>query len=85
MEAVELAPDQALHAVITKHLRASGEPVREAYLYERVGAQAAGSPEHFVRALLSLEIEGHVQLDPARDDSIDDPAPFQPRYWRIVG
>ena len=85
MEAVELAPDQALHAVIIKHLRASGEPVREAYLYERVGPQSSGSPEHFVDALLRLEVEGHVHLDPARDDSVHDPAPFQPRYWRIVG
>ncbi len=85
MEAVELAPDQALHAAITEHLRASGEPVREAYLYERVGGESAGSPEHFVDALLRLEVEGHVHLDSARDDSIRDPAPFQPRYWRIAG
>jgi hypothetical protein len=85
LEAVEVAPDQALHAVIIEHLRASGEPVREAHLYERVGADAAGSPQHFVDALLRLEVEGHLHLDPARDDSIHDPDPFQPRYWRVVG
>ncbi len=80
-----MAPDQPLHAVTIEHLRASGEPVREAYLYERVGGESVGSPEHFVDALLRLKVEGHIHLDPAGDDSLDDPDPFQPRYWRIVG
>lgn len=78
------ASDRAIAAAIEEHLRASGEPVREAYLYERVrGDDVDASPEEFLGALLRLETEGHVHMDPVHDEREDRP-PFQPRFWRIV-
>lgn len=73
--------DDALHAMILEHLRASGEPVREAFLYERVGGAATCAPQHFIDALVRLEVEGHVHVDPVHD-AFKDPEPFQPRFWR---
>ncbi len=70
---------------IAGHLRAAGEPVREAFLYERVqadGLDVAG--EDFIAVLLRLEVEGHVHLDPVRDERVPDPPPFEPRFWRII-
>lgn len=75
--------DDALHATIIDHLRASGEPVREAFLYERVGGADVATPQHFIDALLRLEVEGHLHMDPVHDER-RDPPPFQPRYWRAV-
>ena len=75
--------DDQLHALITDHLRASGEPVREAFLFERIGGAATCTPEHFQDALLRLEVEGHVHMDPVHDEH-RDPAPFQPRFWRVI-
>lgn len=75
---------QQVEAEITKHLRASREPVREAFLYERVrsdGVDVGG--EEFIAILLRLETQGHVHMDPVHDDR-RDPEPFEPRFWRIV-
>jgi hypothetical protein len=74
-----------VEAAILHHLRASGEPVREAFLYERVrgdGVDVSGND--FIEVLLRLEVERHVHVDPVRDDRQNDPAPFQPRYWRVT-
>jgi hypothetical protein len=76
-------PNAQLHADILDHLRSSGEPVREAYLYERICADLAVGPQTFVDALVRLEVEGHLHVDPVHDE-VRDPAPFQPRFWRIV-
>ena len=76
-------PNAALHAAIIAHLRSAGEPVREAYLYERVGGASTATPELFLGALVRLEVEGHVHVDPVHDE-VNDPAPFQPRFWRII-
>ena len=76
-------PDAALHAAIITHLRSANEPVREAYLYERVSDTGAVSPATFIDALVRLEVEGRLHVDPVRDD-VNDPAPFQPRFWRVI-
>lgn len=76
-------PNAQLHASILEHLRDSGEPVREAYLYERVCAGVAVEPGQFVDALVRLEVEGRVHVDPVHDEVRDQP-PFQPRFWRIT-
>lgn len=69
---------------ITRHLRASGEPVREAFLYERVSADGVEvSAGDFIAILLRMETEGHVHMDPVHDE-LRDPEPFEPRFWRIV-
>ncbi len=78
-----MSVDEALHAVIVEHLRASGEPVREAFLYERIGGASASTPEHFMDGLIALEVEGRVHVHPVHDE-VEDPAPFQPRFWRIA-
>jgi hypothetical protein len=70
---------------ITRHLRASGEPVREAFLYERVrgdGVEVSG--DEFIAVLVRLEVEGHLRVDPVHDDQHTDPEPFEPRYWRVM-
>ncbi|MBM3665674.1 MAG: hypothetical protein FJW92_07770 [Actinobacteria bacterium] len=73
-----------VEAAIERRLRASGEPVREAFLYERVRADGvAVSPEDFVAVLVRLEVEGHVRIDPVHDE-VRDPEPFAPRFWRII-
>lgn len=75
---------QQVEAGITTHLRASGEPVREVFLYERVRADGVDvSGEDFIAVLLRLETEGHVHMDPVHDER-RDPPPFEPRFWRIV-
>lgn len=75
---------QQVEAGITTHLRASGEPVREAFLYERVRADGVDvTGEEFIAILLRLETEGHVHMDPVHDER-RDPEPFEPRFWRIV-
>jgi hypothetical protein len=73
-----------VQAAIERHLRASGEPVREAFLYERVrsdGVDIGG--DDFIALLLRLEVQGHVHMDPVHDE-VRDPAPFEPRFWRII-
>ena len=76
-------PNAALHDAILTHLRTAAEPVREAVLYERVGGVGTTSPDHFLAALVRLEVEGRVHVDPVHDE-VKDPAPFQPRFWRII-
>ena len=67
-----------------RHLRASGEPVREAFLFERVRADGVDvDGEAFIAVLMRMEVEGHVHVDPARDE-VRDPQPFQPRFWRVI-
>jgi len=78
-----MSVDEALHAAILDHLRASDEPVREAFLYERITGSSAPTPDHFVAALVFLEVEGRVHVHPVHDE-VKDPAPFQPRFWRIA-
>jgi hypothetical protein len=76
---------RAVEEAITRHLRASGEPVREAFLYERVredGVEVSG--DDFIAVLLRLEVGGHLRVDPVHDDRAADPEPFAPRYWRIT-
>jgi len=75
---------QQIEAAIEGHLRASGEPVREAFLYERVRGDGIDLPgEEFIAVLMRLETEGHLHMDPAHDEH-RDPAPFAPRFWRII-
>lgn len=69
---------------VLRHLRASGEPVREAFLFERVLADGVDvDGDGFIAVLMRMEVEGHVHVDPARDE-VRDPAPFQPRFWRVI-
>lgn len=78
------AHEQRVEAGITAHLRAAGEPVREAFLYERVRGDGVDVPgEEFIAVLLRMETEGHIHMDPVHDER-PDPAPFAPRFWRIV-
>ncbi len=73
-----------IEAAIERHLRASGEPVREAFLFERVKADGIDvAPDDFVAVLVRLEVEGHVHMDPVHDE-VRDPEPFAPRFWRII-
>lgn len=73
-----------IEAAIERHLRASGEPVREAFLYERVKGDGIDvAPDDFVAVLVRLEVEGHVHMDPVHDE-VRDPEPFAPRFWRII-
>jgi hypothetical protein len=76
---------KSIENAVMRHLRASGEPVREAFLYERVradGVDADGA--EFVAVLMRMEVKGHIHVDTARDE-VRDPAPFQPRFWRVIG
>ncbi|MFM8826392.1 MAG: hypothetical protein ACKORG_06785 [Actinomycetota bacterium] len=78
------ARSDEVQAAIERHLRASGEPVREAFLYERVrsdGVDIGG--DDFIALLLRLEVQGHMHMDPVHDE-VRDPAPFEPRFWRII-
>lgn len=78
--------DTTLHEAILTHLRASGAPVREAFLFERVAPDVARSltPAHFVHALTWLETQGRVHRVPGGADGPADSPPFQPRFWRII-
>lgn len=66
-------------------LRAAGEPVREAVLYERVRARGADvAPEDFIATMERLATERHVRLSVEHDLPARDPAPFGPRFWSVV-
>lgn len=66
-------------------LRAAAEPVREAFLYERVRARGADlGAEEFVDLLERLATQGHVRMSVDHEGTGSDPAPFGPRYWGIV-
>ena len=71
---------------VTEALRAAGEPVREAVLYERVrDAGARIDAEVFVAVLERLATRGHVRMAVEHDLPTRDPEPFAPRFWSIVG
>lgn len=66
-------------------LRAAGEPVREAVLYERV--VKSGAPvdrDHFLGVMEHLATAGHVRVTVDHDGPARDPEPFGPRYWSVV-
>ncbi len=66
-------------------LRQSGEPVREAALYERVIARGIDiEPEDFVGTLERLGAEGHLRVSFEHDSTTRDPEPFEPRFWTVV-
>jgi hypothetical protein len=66
-------------------LRAAGEPVREAVLYERVLARGADlPPEAFIAVMERLATERHVRMSVEHDLPARDPAPFGPRFWTVV-
>ena len=74
-----------LHDLVMTALRAAGEPVREAALFERVRARGAdATPERFIDAMEHLGSEGHVHVAFDHDTPARDPQPFQPRLWRVV-
>lgn len=75
-----------LETLALNHLRQSHEPVREFALYDRVAADTAGevSPDAFVDAMERLMTAGRVHVIADRDSFRSDPAPFQPRYYRLV-
>lgn len=66
-------------------LRRAGEPVREAWLYERVVAAGIdASPEEFLTAAARLETLGNLHWAFDHETPGQDPDPFQPRYLRLV-
>jgi hypothetical protein len=73
-----------LSQVVLDFLRQAGEPVREAILYERVAGLAKPPPsaERFLAAVSHLVAEGRVRIDVEHELEVDDPAPFEPRYYR---
>ena len=75
-----------LETLALSHLRESHEPLREFALYDRVAADAAGNvtPYEFVDAMERLMNAGRVHVIADRDAFRPDPAPFQPRYYRLV-
>jgi len=71
---------------VLDHLRASHEPLREFALYDRVATDLgdAISPDTFVSSMERLMTSGRVHVIADRDPMRADPAPFQPRYYRVV-
>ena len=75
----------AAGAVALEVLRDSGEPVREAALYERVTARGVVvEAPAFVAVLERLATEGHVRVSFEHDSTARDPEPFEPRFWSVV-
>lgn len=67
-------------------LRAAGEPLREAVLYERVRARRDDvDPELLLAVLARLATTGHLHVALEHDMPGRDPAPFQARFWHLVG
>jgi hypothetical protein len=76
---------RGVEARIMERLRAAGEPVREAVLYERVRGEGSDmSPDLFLAALERLATTGHLHVAVEHDLPARDPAPFQPRMWYVV-
>ena len=77
---------EAVESCVLEHLRASHEPVREFSLYDRVAADlgAQVTPDRFIDALERLMTTGRVHVIADTDAVRPDPAPFQPRYYRLV-
>lgn len=75
----------AVGAAVLEVLRGSGEPVREAALYERVVARGvAVEPTAFIAVLERLGAEGHVRVFVEHDSTARDPEPFEARFWSVV-
>lgn len=75
----------AAGAVALEVLRDSGEPVREAALYERVLVRGVDvAPAAFIAVLERLAAEGHVRVSFEHDSTARDPEPFEPRFWTVV-
>ncbi len=75
-----------LERTVLAHLRSAHEPVREFALYDRVVADLgeAITPDHFVDAMERLMTAGRVHVIVDRDAFRPDPAPFQPRFYRLM-
>jgi hypothetical protein len=77
--------DGDLEARIMDVLRSAREPVREAVLYERLGADDRPSPERVIETLERMATLGHLRVAVERDRRAADPPPFEPRFWDVVG
>lgn len=76
--------DAVAHAA-EGHLRHSGEPVREAVLFERVRGDVPDlAPEELLGALEGLAARGRLHVTVEHDWPARDPEPFEPRFWRVV-
>jgi hypothetical protein len=75
-----------LERAVLEHLRGANEPVREFALYDRVAADLgqAVTPDLFIDAMERLMTAGRVHVIADRDAFRPDPAPFQPRYYRLM-
>jgi hypothetical protein len=74
-----------LEALVLELLRAAGEPVREAVLYERVRAHGSDAgPELLLAVLERLATLGHLHVAVEHELPARDPEPFQPRFWRVL-
>jgi adenylosuccinate lyase len=79
--------DQPLRNAIVTALRAAGEPVREAVLYERVADRVPvrPTPQHFIATLKHLAVERHVAISPDHQPPRrPDPEPFEGLYYRLL-
>jgi adenylosuccinate lyase len=79
--------DHPLRDAILAALHTAREPVRESALYERICARVSHppTPQHFVDTLSHLAVEQHVAIAPDHEPPrTPDPAPFQPRYYRLI-
>ena len=77
---------EALEQRVMEHLRISNEPVREFSLYDRVASDlgAQVTPDRFIDVMERLMTAGRVHVIADTDAFGPDPAPFQPRYYRLV-
>lgn len=67
-------------------LRRAREPVREAFLYERLRASGiAIDAERFIAIAERLAVLGHLLMVPEHDLPSRDPPPFEPRYYHLIG
>ncbi len=79
--------DVPLRGAIIAALRAAGEPVREAALYERIAVQVVEppTPKHFIATLTHLAVEHHIAIVPDHEPPpTPDPSPFERRYYRLI-
>jgi hypothetical protein len=78
-------PRADVEASVLELLRASGEPVRESVLYERVRSRLDDvDPELLLAVLERLATLGRLHVTIEHDLPGRDPAPFQPRFWHVV-
>ena len=80
--------DHELTAVerrIVETLRAARGPLRESALHGRLNERAPLDPDLMIAALERLATTGHVRVGFRHDGpTLRDPAPFAPRYWRLI-